>query len=72
MSTQFAFSNIQYMEHGTPARRIGIHSADVSCTCGHRWTTSTANGLYGMVGAMRVPCPACQVVENVPRATLGF
>lgn len=72
MSSHFMFSNIHYTEHGTPARRIGIHSADVSCACGHRWTTNTTNGLCGMVGAMQVPCPACGRVENVPRSTLGF
>lgn len=72
MSSQFTFCEIEYVVYGTPARRIGISSADVTCGCGHRWTTTTANGLCGMVGAMRVPCPACEAFEDVPRATLGF
>jgi hypothetical protein len=72
MSSQFVFSNINYVEHGVPTRRIGIYSADVICTCGHRWITSTANGLCGMLGAMRVPCPACNTFEDVPRSALGF
>ena len=72
MSTQFVFTDIQHVLHGTPPRRIGMSSASVKCACGHQWTTTTANGLCGMFGAMRVPCPACKVSEDVPRKTLGF
>ena len=72
MTSRFIFHDVQYVEHGTPARRIGVRSADVSCSCGYRWTTTTANGLCGMLGAMRVPCPACETFEDVPRAALGF
>jgi hypothetical protein len=72
MNSQFVFKDIQYIEHGSPAQRIGMRSADVTCACGHRWITTTANGLCGMLGAMRVPCPECRAVEDVPRAALGF
>ena len=78
-SPQFHFGTPIYLlqssrqvDNQASSKRVGIKSVPTSCNCGHAWTAHVGQGLFTVVGGVRVTCPACAASEDVPGRQLGL